>query len=188
MVILFGAYKDSDQAVKAAGALLDHGAKKEHLDLLAGKAFADSLRVDGRHDEGAEKKAEHGITTTTVKDAAEGAKKGAGVGAVLGVLGGLASLFIPGYGIVIGSGALATAVGSAIGATAAGAAAGGTTGYLKDMGVEAAVAEEFDNTIKNDGAVVAINTSDKGLTEARATEIMQKYGAVRISSSHHTVV
>ncbi len=188
MAILFGADRDTDKAVKAAGALLDHGAEKEHLDLLAGRAFADSLRVEGKHDQKAESKAEHGVTTTTARDAVEGAKKGAGAGAVLGVLGGLASLFIPGYGIVIGSGALATAVGSALGATAAGAAAGGATGYLKDMGVEAKVAEEFDTTIKNDGAVVAVNISGKGLTEAKAREIMQKYGAVRFSSSHHTLV
>lgn len=188
MAILFGAFKNSEQAVKAAGALIDHGADKKHLDLLAGEAFANHYRVDGRHDEKSEKKAERGITTTTGKDAAEGAKRGAGTGAVLGVLGGLASLFIPGYGIVLGGGALATAVGTAIGATAAGAAAGGVTGYLKDMGVDDETAREFDATIRNDGAVVAVNVPSDELTEIRAREIMKKYGAIRFNSSHKTVV
>jgi hypothetical protein len=188
MATLLGAFKDTDDAVKAAGALLDHGVGKKQLDLLVGKAYADTLRVDSSIDEKSEKKAEHGITTTTGKDAAEGAKKGAGAGAVVGVIAGLASLFIPGYGLVAGGGALATAIGAAVGTTAAGAAAGGGTGYLKDMGVDADVAKEFDEVVRKDGAVVAVTVPHKDITEAKAQEIMEKYGAFRVSSSHHSVV
>lgn len=108
--------------------------------------------------------------------------------AVLGVFAGLASLIIPGYGIVIGSGALATAVGAAVGTTAAGAVAGGATGYLKDMGVNEEHAREYEQIIGKDGAVVSVGVPSKGVSEVQATEILNKYGAFRISSSAHTTV
>lgn len=188
MQTLLAAFQNPDNAVKAAGALLDHGVENKHIDLLAGKAFADTLRTDGTHDESKENKAKHGITTTTGADAAEGAKKGAGVGAALGVLGGLASLFIPGYGIVIGSGALATAAAAALGTTAAGAAAGGATGFMKDMDVDADVVKHYEETIQKDGAVLAVSLPSHDVDEVKAREILGKYGATRINSSHHATV
>lgn len=188
MPTLLASFQDPDNAVKAAGALLDHGVDKKHLDLLAGKAFANTLRTDGTHDEAKEGKAKSGITTTTGADAAEGAKQGAGVGAALGVLAGLASLFIPGYGLVVGSGALATAVGAALGTTAAGAAAGGATGYLKDMDVDADVAKHYEETIQKDGAVLSVGVPSHGVDEIKAREILDKYGASRISSSNVATV
>ena len=188
MTTLLAAFTEPKNAVKAAGALLDHGVQKEHIDLLAGQSFANGLKVDGTHDEAAEKKAEHGVTTTTSRDALEGAKKGAGAGAILGALAGLASLFIPGYGIVVGGGALATALAAAAGTSAAGAAAGGTTGYLKDMGVTADVAEHYEETIKKDGAVLSVGLPSKNVTETQVRELLAKYKVGRIHSSEHTVV
>ena len=48
---------------------------------------------------------------------------------------GIAALFVPGVGWVLGGGALASAIVGAAAATAAGAAAGGVYGYLKDQGL-----------------------------------------------------
>ena len=55
MPTLLAAFTEPKNAVKAAGALLDHGVQKEHIDLLAGQSFANGLKVDGTHDEAAEK-------------------------------------------------------------------------------------------------------------------------------------
>jgi len=94
-----------------------------------------------------------GIRTPTTGDAASGAVKGAGVWLGVGAaaalasllvpgvvdlfikslarFGVLASLLVPGVGLVMGGGALASAIAGAAGAVAAGAVAGGVTGQLK---------------------------------------------------------
>lgn len=79
--------------------------------------------------------AKHGISTTTPEDAGSGAVKGAGIGLGLGAVAAIASLLVPGIGLVTGAGALATALGGAALTAGAGAIAGGVTGYLKDQGV-----------------------------------------------------
>jgi hypothetical protein len=91
--------------------------------------------------------AKHGISVTTPEDAGAGAVKGAGWGLGIGAVAALASLFIPGVGLVVGGGALAAALGGLAAATGAGAAAGAVTGYLKDQGVEHHVAETYDTTV-----------------------------------------
>ena len=93
----------------------------------------------------------------------------------------MAALFIPGYGIVVGSGALATAVGAAIGTGAAGAVAGGATGYLRDMGVEEHVARDFEKSLEKGGAIVAleIRPEDKSSDE-EVRKKLEKYGANRV--------
>lgn len=123
-----------------------------------------------------ELKADHGITTTTGADAAKGAAKGAGVGLGVGVLAAVASLFIPGVGLVVGSGALATAIAGAAATTAAGAAAGGVAGYLKDQGVPEDVLVTYNQTLDDGGAILAVTPNAKvSTTEVEA--ILAKYGA-----------
>jgi uncharacterized membrane protein len=188
MPTITAGFNDLNMAVKAGGALLDHGIKKDQFDLLAGEAHEGHLRARGRHLEDLESKVEGGVTTTTGADAAEGAKQGAAAGAVLGALAGLASLFIPGYGIVVGGGALATALATAAGTAAAGAATGGVTGYLKDMGVDDEAAADFDRTIRQDGAIIVLHLPVGGTAETAVRQILDKYHAVRVHSSEHTVV
>lgn len=188
MPTLIAGFNDFEMAVKAGGALLDHGVKKEQFDLLAGQAHANTFHADGRHLEDLESKVEGGVTTTTGADAAKGAMEGAGAGIVLGAIAGLASLFIPGYGIVVGSGALATAAAAALGTAAGGAAVGGATGYLKDLGVDEAAAAEYDKTIKNDGAIIAVHLMSNGVKETEVRKILEKYHAIRITSTDQAVV
>lgn len=188
MPTITAGFTDFDMAVKAGGALLDHGIKKEQFDLLAGRAHEGRFHAEGRHLDDLEKKVEHGVTTTTGADAAKGAAKGAGAGAVLGTLAGLASLFIPGYGVIVGSGALATALGAAAGTAAGGALAGGVTGYLKDMGVDEAVAKDFDQTVRKDGAIIVVHLPQGGTIATAVNDILRKYNAMRVHSSENTVV
>lgn len=127
--------------------------------------------------------AKSGLSTTTPEDAGAGALAGAGIGAGIGALAALGSLFIPGVGLVVGGGALATALAGAAGTAAAGAVAGGATGYLMDLGVDADTAREYDETVRSGGAILSINLPSGDLDAAHAREILTKYNAVNVSPS-----
>lgn len=166
-------FDDAERAADCMAALLDHGISESAMDLVANSTYGEVLAKRKRNDY--VDKAVHGVTTTTGADAMEGAKKGGVIGIGAGVIAGLASLIIPGYGIVVGSGALATALGSALGTGIAGAAAGGVTGYLKDMGASDQVAAEMDETIKKGGAALTVTVGDPGAPGVLA--IFDKYRA-----------
>merc|ERR1711974_362833 len=97
-----------------------------------------------------------GVTTTTKNDASTGALKGTGIGLGVGALAGLASLFVPGYGLVFGGGALLTASLSALGTGAAGTVSGGVTGYLKDQGLDKGLVGDYQHALEHSGAVVGV--------------------------------
>src|SRR5262249_28026993 len=113
---------------------------------------------ESRSSDSTEKAAKSGLSTTTPHDAGVGAAKGAGIGLGIGVLAGLATLFFPGIGLVVGGGALAAAIAAAAGTTAAGAVAGGVYGHLKDQGVPEEVARNYSRTFEQGGAILAVNT------------------------------
>jgi hypothetical protein len=158
-------------AEKAGGALLDHGVKSEHLSIV----FPEGYTATEHDEHDPEKKAEHGITTTTGADAGSGAAKGAGIGLGAGVLAALAAVFIPGVGLVLGGGALALAIGGAAGATAAGAVAGGVTGYLKDQGVPESEVERYTNTLAGGGAFLTVTPIDEKIDYATIESVIRKY-------------
>jgi len=135
--------------------------------------------VNPRH---LESEAKHGISTTTPEDAEAGAIAGGAWGAGLGVAAVLAAMFVPGVGVVIGGGALASAIGALAASTGAGVAAGAVTGYLKDQGVEAEVAEVYDNAIISGGAVLALTLPSGGVEESKAWEVLDKYGARNVTA------
>jgi hypothetical protein len=126
--------------------------------------------------------AKQGFSTTTPGDAAAGAAKGAGIGLGVGILAALASLAVPGFGLVAGGGALATAIAGAAGATAAGAVAGGVHGYLKDQGVPDHVAMDYDHAVKTGGAVLAVSVPSGDVDEATCREILAKYSASNVNT------
>lgn len=167
---LYATFNDYKMAEKAVGALLDHGLNKDCVTLIA-----------NQDDKDHQSHAEEGITTTTGADAGSGAAKGAGFGLAVGALGALASLLIPGYGIVIGSGALATALGAAAGTTAGGAVAGGIAGFLQDQGVDEQASLDYEEAVKRGGALVELNLpADEDLDSVKAEGILNKYNATNI--------
>ncbi len=119
-----------------------------------------------------------GLTTTTPQDAVAGAAVGTGVGLVAGILAAAAALMIPGVGLVLAGGALASALGAAAATTVAGAAVGGVTGYLRDMGMpEQAAASVHDRLTEGDYLVTI------GVDPARYDQIKQlllKYNAAGV--------
>jgi hypothetical protein len=126
--------------------------------------------------------AKHGISTTTPEDAGQGAVKGAEIGLGLGVLAGLAALFIPGVGLVYGAGALASAIGAAALTAGAGAVAGGVTGYLKEQGVPGEAAQDYQSAIENGGAILNVNLPSGVVDQATAEQVLGKYSAVDMHS------
>ena len=126
--------------------------------------------------------AKHGISTTTPEDAGEGAVKGTGIGLAVGAVAALASLLVPGVGLVLGGGALASALGGTALAAGAGAIAGGATGYLKDQGVPSDMAQQYHSTVENGGALLSVNTPSGNATEADVQSVIAKYGGSNVNS------
>lgn len=169
MKTLLASFDDLNRAADAMAALLDHGVKREALELMANSSFTEEIA------EAKAEKATDGITTTTAADAAEGAKKGGLAGLLAGALGGVASLTIPGYGIVIGSGALATALGAAAGTGVAGVAAGGMTGFLMDQGADQQVSKDIEQALENGGGLLSAEVSHQASDGVR--KVLEKYQA-----------
>jgi hypothetical protein len=198
---IYASFDDIDMAEKAAGALLDHGMRNEDISLIANDRYldrhtavtdaavdsdyntvvVDRNAVDYDRDDGLGQ-AKAGLTTTTAADAGSGAAKGAGVGLGVGVLAGLASLAVPGFGLVLGGGALATALAGAAAATAAGAVAGGVTGYLKDQGMPEHAAQTYHESFERGGAVLAVSVPSNDVDGVTAQQVLDKYGATNVNA------
>jgi len=177
---LFAQFEDYKMAEKAVGALLDHGMRQDDIGLITHGQEKDHLKHEGH--------AKHGVTTTTGADAGAGAVKGAGAGLVVGAVAALASLMIPGFGLVTGGSALVTALGAAAGTTAAGALTGGVTGYLKDQGVDEPAARSYEDAIKNGGALVTLTLPSEKVSRIDAENILAKYGVGKIEIGMRTAL
>lgn len=127
-----------------------------------------------------ERAAKGGVTTTTLGDAASAAKKGVGIGLGVGALAAVAAITIPGFGIVLGGGALATAVAGIAASAGAGAVAGGVVGYLKDQGVPAAEIPKYKDVYDQGGAILQIALGEGQIDRAKIKEVLQKYGAQQV--------
>ena len=128
--------------------------------------------------------AKTGISTTTGADAGAGAAKGAVVGLGVGVAAALASVFLPGIGLVLGGGAIAAALAGAAGATGAGAIAGGAFGYMKDQGVPADAVATYEQAYSTGGAVLAISIRED-IDQTVVESVLAKYNALNVKSYGH---
>jgi hypothetical protein len=173
---IYASFNDTKMARDAVGALLDHGVQKEDVSLVL--PVHEDANMDSETDRAEEtvESAETGITTTTSDDAAVGATKGAFLGLGIGSIAALASILVPGVGLVVGGGALATALLGAGATAVAGAAAGGVTGYLKDQGVPEDEAQRFSNVYEQGGAIVNVTAPSGNIDGATIEAILAKYG------------
>jgi hypothetical protein len=188
MSTLYASFVDAPAAERAAGALLDHGARSADISIVAHSDYI-AARTDKDLDAGhAERSAKEGISTTTAADAAVGATKGAAIGLGVGIAAALAALIVPGVGIVIGGGALATAIAGGAATVAAGAAAGGVAGYLKDQGVPDEMVTKYSNTFYEGGAILALAVPTGDIDAIEAEAILAKYAAVNIATYNSTRV
>ncbi len=126
--------------------------------------------------------AKGGITTTTLGDAASGAAKGAGLGLGVGALAAVAAVTIPGFGLILGGGALAAALAGLAATAGAGAVAGGVVGYLKDQGVDAHAIPQFQEAYEAGGAILSVHVGDPKVSREAIENVLRKYGAQRVEA------
>ena len=186
---IYAAFPESETAERAAGALLDHGVDPKDLTVVRSHhensiaeeaAYKTGHLVDNAGE--VEYTAKEGITTTTAADAGAGAVQGAGWGAGIGAIAALTSLVVPGVGLVLGGGALATAIAGLAATAGGGAIAGAVTGYLKDQGVDEGMATEYERVVGTGGAIVAVSLPSNGVDEIHAREVIAKYDGALVNS------
>lgn len=176
MTTVYFSFSDRENARRFVAAALDHGASTEDISVLAQNEASWSAI---EHAEEVERTAEHGLTTTTSGDAAMGAVAGAGVGIGVGILASLATLFIPGVGLVVGGGALAAALAGTAGSMGAGAIAGGMYGYLRDLGIPSDESEAFAADFSANHIIVAVTLAPERLSHEELWQLADKYHAGR---------
>ncbi|HVT13529.1 MAG TPA: hypothetical protein VHE55_14790 [Fimbriimonadaceae bacterium] len=197
---LYTTFPDVPSSERAAGALLDFGVRPEDISLVrnqqpperpgepyvAGRSKAESELYDNLaaadNEVDPERIAKVGITTTTPDDAGEGAIKGTEVGLGVGAIAALASIFVPGLGLVTGGGALAIALAGFAATAGAGAIAGAVTGYLKDQGMEWEAAKHYGMIVEQGGAILSVAVPSGPVSESEARSILAKYGATNVKN------
>jgi hypothetical protein len=151
-------YDTYDHAVAATHALAEAGIPVSDISIISSNA-------DNRHE-----RTHH--TTPAVEDARKGAGLGAVVGGVGGLLTGLGLMTIPGVGPVAAAGWLVASAAGAAGGAAVGGAAGGLVGTLKSAGVPERDANIYAEGVSRGGTLVAARVADAQAPSAR--EILQR--------------
>jgi hypothetical protein len=166
-------YDDFSQANDVVKDLSDEGFARENMSLMTGDPTGEYAEYLERTE-----RAEGNVAT-------ESAGIGAGIGAVMGGLGGMligwGALVIPGLGPVIAAGPLAAALGGLAGAgvgAIAGGVAGGFLGALVDMGVPEQTAHVYAEGIRRGGTLVTIQTTDE--IARAALDIMNRHNPVDV--------
>jgi hypothetical protein len=180
MSTLYASFVDAASAERAAGALLDNGAMAADISIIANEAYH-TARAQANAIE-AENAAKGGISTTTPSDVAAGAAKGASIGLGVGIAAALASIFIPGLGLILGGGALATALAGGAATVLAGGAAGGVVGYLHDQGVPDEAATRYSSDFVAGGAILAVAIPTGSMLTGEVEAILAKYGAANVAT------
>jgi len=165
-------FKTTDAAARAAAALMDQGVHASDISVMV-KDMPQT--EDTETSKEVLDHAETGITVTTPEDALAGATKGAGVGLGLGVLASIAALTVPGFGLVLGGGALATGIGATLATGAAGAVSGAVYGYLKDQGVTEDQAKQIEDDVRQGGALVSVITPSGNASTELVEQVLSKY-------------
>lgn len=173
---IYASFNDTKTAKDAMGALLDHGVDKDDITLVLPVNPERDIDEETDRAEDTVEAASTGITVTTHDDAMVGATKGAFVGFGVGGIAALASILIPGVGLIVGGGALATALIGAGAATVAGSVAGGVVGYLKDQGVPEEESQRFSNVYEQGGAILNVSAPSNDVSPAKIEEVLTKYG------------
>jgi len=121
-----------------------------------------------------------GMSDHAGQEAGEGAKAGAVAGAatggLIGLIGSLSALTIPGIGPVLAGGALASILGDALVGGAIGAAAGGLIGALVGLGVPEDRARSYNERVSRGDYLVVVEGTDE---QIRAAESILSRGGIQ---------
>ncbi|RPI81724.1 MAG: hypothetical protein EHM41_19990, partial [Chloroflexi bacterium] len=173
--VVVGLYDEINDAQNAVRALVDRGFSRNDISLIAGDKEGKYSQYVNRGE---------GQEVMEDQDLTEGTVAGAGIGAVIGGLGGLlvglGVLAIPGIGPVLAAGPLISALAGA----GLGAAAGGLLGALVDLGIPKEQAEYYARGVREGGTLVTVNTSDDRASDA--IDIMNQFSPVDIEHRSET--
>ncbi len=157
---IVGLFDEPAEAQAVVQELVQAGVARDHISLMAHRGDA-------------------AMTTDPTDDGGDGVLAGAGIGAVLGGVGGLlvglAVLPIPGLGPVIAAGPIATTLAG----MGLGAATGGLVGALTGVGVPEEHAQHYAEAVRRGGTLVTVY-ADEALAP-RVSEIMDRHHAVDVS-------
>ena len=159
-------YDDFETSVQAVEQLVATGFDREQISLIA---HSDDERLQGYvHD------------PDTPEDRSDGAGLGAVVGGLGGLLLGISAIAIPGVGPVITAGSIAMGLVSG----GLGALAGGMIGAMVDAGIPDEEAELYAEGVRRGGAVVMVQAADDRAALAAMT--LNRFAPVDIESRTQT--
>ena len=155
-MVVTGTFATPDQVSKAIDALLAKGFRSDQIS---------AVTASGRPVE---------ELTPTTTDRVNEILSGAGLGALIGAVAGLAlaPLVLPGIGLLVVAGELATG----------GALAGGLVGALIKAGHSADQAEELVEQVRSGRYLVSVHTGDRDQT-VRAETVLLNAGAGQVHAS-----
>lgn len=163
MQTVTGLFDDYDDANDAVGELVATGVPRDEISLVANNATGWYKADDA--------------------EAGEDAATGAGLGAVVGGAGGLATglglMAIPGLGPVVAAGWLAATAVGAVGGALVGGAAGGIIGAMTKAGVPENDAHVYAEGVRRGGTMVTARVEDSLVPNAE--QILKQYNSVDIA-------
>jgi hypothetical protein len=171
MPTVTGLFEDFSTAQNAVQHLIDDGFAPANISLVAYHKQQENVRYQPYDKADVE----------TGKSTTSSAVGGGVLGGVLGLLISAGTVTIPGIGLVVMAGPLASAVGSVAAGTitgaGVGAASGGLIGALMETGLSKNEAHILTQEIRHGGALVLVSTEDDATSE-RVSSILEKAGAM----------
>ena len=161
--MIFAAYKNYEDAAHAMTALRTAGIPSERISLV----MAESAR---------------GLARMVKTNAPEGAAIGGALGALVGGLTAVASLALPGIGILA-----AGPIVAAVGGSSLGAAGGGLAGALIGFGMPEREAKRVAREVMKDGFVLAVDPVNGDMTNTAKT-VFDKTRAIRLEDPDETAM
>ena len=163
-----GLFYIREQAERALLALKDNGFNLDRVTFLARDAdrVVESLKLD--------------VDTSCDRqnEVLEGVSKGAGVGTILGSVGGLliglSNIVIPGIGSIVVAGSAASTIASTLAGAGTGALAGGKLGGLINLGIPQQKTEIYGKIIAQGGYLVMVRGKSQDIINAE--KILQNLG------------
>jgi hypothetical protein len=161
--MIFAAYKNYEDASHAMTALTSAGIPADRISLV----MAESAR---------------GLVPKVRSNAPEGAAVGGALGALAGGVAAVASLAIPGVGVLA-----AGPIVAAVGGSSLGAAGGGLAGALVGFGMREPEAARYAKQVMKNGFVLGVDPTNKQMADT-AKSVFDKSRAIRLEDPDETAL
>jgi hypothetical protein len=162
---VFGIYQNASQAEQTVGQLMKAGFSNDDISVLL-------------PDNKSTKDFAHEKNTKAPEGAATGVTAGGAIGGTLGLLAGIGTLAIPGFGPFIAAGPIM----GALAGIGVGGAVGGLIGALVGMGLPEYEAKRYEGRIKDGGILLSVHC-DTSEEITRAKHMLEQTGAQDVSST-----